>query len=1035
MFVTDVFSGVNKSTDAGQTWVSSNAGIDMRTGATGDAIPVFSLAIDPFDNNEIWVGTQGARGVYKSTDTGATYAPMNNGITENEGLTIRNFTIVKISNVKTVFMSCEYEVGVQGDEFSKVKGIVYKTTDGGTNWTKAWEGNSLARWMEATPSATDPQQLILATGIFDREAFNTSGEGILISTDGGQTWNNSNQGLSSLFVGGMHVDPSNSQIVLSATGNNAELLGGNTGGIYKSTDGGATWSAKVSGNDELNVGGKFTAVQFSKSDPNIVYAANESVILRSDDKGDTWTQQTPSGAIWGSPGVVAGVPIEMTIDADNPDILFINNYGGGVFKSIDAGVSWVSLSKGYTGAQMHSVSVSQQDHNVVGSIGRSGPFISIDRGELWRGVQFGVATFPEWYDIVFDPSNDDHILVSDEHQAKIIESNDGGETWQEVYTHPSSPANIQVEDRNGAKEIVFAPSDASVVYAGYAYQGFNGNPRFEESNSTIPAGGSGYDGFVGDFQNSYGMVRSRQGGASGSWEAINNGLGGKLNVTQIRVDAEDANKVFITLRSGGIFKSTDGGDNWTEITNNLPERNLASMDISRQNSDIIYVGTRFYGVWKTIDGGSSWSQVMTPPQLIANNGVNSFFGGMAVHPTDADKVMASDWWSGIYYSADGGNSWNLMNTGLDSRIIHDIEFSADGKFVYAASEGSGIFSMQFTTEPLARISDEDIDFGDVNITENGTTTFNLSNYGNATLNITDFDFSGSGISVINPPTSIAAGSDLDITISFSPTDELDYDQTLTVKTNAGDFVVDLSGTGQYLVCSEALSISGTSSVCEDETSTLDAGAGFDIYQWFKDGAEINGANQQTYTAAVSGTYTVRVINTGACAKLSGEFEFEVNPLPGNTITVTGFTLIAPVGETYRWFIDGNVVTGETNREIRAIDAGVYTVEVTSSEGCVVISEPVTATPILDANTSSKKLALVYPNPSTGVFKVHFSNPNAVKHNLNLIDVEGKSHWLKNGVVTDEVEVDRPSLSPGVYVMQIVSEKGQSYAIKILVQRQ
>ena len=134
MFVTDVFSGVNKSTDGGQSWFASNQGIDVRTGPTGDAIPVFALTIDPFNPNEIWVGTQGNGGVFYSTDGGQTYLSRSNGINEDGGVTIRNFKITKRGSIKTIYMSCELDVGVQGDEFSKVKGILYKSEDLGANW-------------------------------------------------------------------------------------------------------------------------------------------------------------------------------------------------------------------------------------------------------------------------------------------------------------------------------------------------------------------------------------------------------------------------------------------------------------------------------------------------------------------------------------------------------------------------------------------------------------------------------------------------------------------------------------------------------------------------------------------------------------------------------------------------------------------------------------------------------------------------------------------------------------------------------------
>jgi type IX secretion system substrate protein/HYDIN/CFA65/VesB family protein len=503
-------------------------------------------------------------------------------------------------------------------------------------------------------------------------------------------------------------------------------------------------------------------------------------------------------------------------------------------------------------------------------------------------------------------------------------------------------------------------------------------------------------------------------------------------VSQIRVDSEDPDKVIISLRSGGIYKSIDGATNWTEITNNLPERNIRSLDISRQNSDVIYAGTRFYGVYKSINGGTSWNQVLAPLLTVVPDEVNSLFGAVAVHPTNADIVMVADWWSGIYLTTDGGISWDLLNTDLSTRIVKDIEFSADGKFVYAGTTGEGVFRMQYSTEALLDRSSEALSFGSVNVTEGGSESFNLSNYGNASLSITGFNFSGTGFTVSNSPSTIAAGANVDVTVNFTPTDEVNYDQTLTVQTSIGDFVFDLSGDGEYLVCSEDLLITGESSVCGVASTTFDAGTGFDTYQWFKDGTAIDGATSQTYSSDVSGSFTVRVVNTGACAKLSAAHVYTVNDLPGTQISVSGANLTAPSGATYQWFRDGNEISGETNRTFRAVDSGVYTVEVTSSQGCAVLSEPVTATPILESGINTKNLALVYPNPSNGIFKIQFPNPNGIRHELNLVDSEGKSHWAKENFRGSEVAINRPNLSKGIYLMQITNAKGAKYTVKLLV---
>ena len=92
MYVTDAYAGVFISNDAGQTWFPSNEGIMTRAGESQDGIPIFSLTIDPLNNDNIWVGTQYLRGIYKSTDGGATWQKKDKGVTESD-ITFRGFTV------------------------------------------------------------------------------------------------------------------------------------------------------------------------------------------------------------------------------------------------------------------------------------------------------------------------------------------------------------------------------------------------------------------------------------------------------------------------------------------------------------------------------------------------------------------------------------------------------------------------------------------------------------------------------------------------------------------------------------------------------------------------------------------------------------------------------------------------------------------------------------------------------------------------------------------------------------------------------
>jgi hypothetical protein len=196
MYVTDNFAGVAKSTDGGNTWRQTNTGITARLGPSGDAIPIFCLTVDPRRHNVLWAGaSDGARasavrGIFRSTDCAATWSRKDKGIVEQHGITFRSFTIdPKNSNI--VYCGAEIATGERGLENEKVKGKIYRTLDGGKNWSAVWDGDALVRHIVIDP--TDSSVVYAATGIFDREAYNSDvpngiagGVGILKNTSGGR---------------------------------------------------------------------------------------------------------------------------------------------------------------------------------------------------------------------------------------------------------------------------------------------------------------------------------------------------------------------------------------------------------------------------------------------------------------------------------------------------------------------------------------------------------------------------------------------------------------------------------------------------------------------------------------------------------------------------------------------------------------------------------------------------------------------------------------------------------------------------------
>lgn len=263
-YVTDAWAGIHRCTDRGLTWEPINQGITAIKGV--DAVPIFSVTVDPHDSQVVWIGTEGTGGIYRTADGGDTWVEMINGTDQTlRPLTFRGFT-VDPTRQDTVFAMGEISSiawtpdGQQlaGFEMDLTMGIVYKTTDGGKNWIEVWRGNNLARYAWINPK--NPNIVYVSTGIFDRESANTDveagfagGVGILKSTDGGITWRVLSQenGLLDLYIGSLYMHPEDPDTLLAAASQNnwSAYVEDNTAGLYLSNDGGETWERVESGQE------------------------------------------------------------------------------------------------------------------------------------------------------------------------------------------------------------------------------------------------------------------------------------------------------------------------------------------------------------------------------------------------------------------------------------------------------------------------------------------------------------------------------------------------------------------------------------------------------------------------------------------------------------------------------------------------------------------------------------------------------------------------------------------------------------------
>ncbi len=682
-YVTDNFAGVHISTDNGLTWQPSNAGIPPQLGPTVDWIPIFCLTVDPHDPQIVWAGTDKTGHIYKSTDGGRTWTEMDNGVDDYaEGVTFRGFTVDPRSSdivyAAGELASFAWNNGVVrwGHSFDLTKGFVYKTTDGGQNWELIWTGDNLARYVWIDPR--DPDVIYVSTGIFDREAANSDpdslipgGVGVIKSTDGGQTWQEVNNGLDNLYVGSLFMHPENPDILLAGTGNN---LYPQNAGVYRTTDGGQSWTHVLPMGEKAHI----TSVELCPSNPNIGYAGGAEAVFRTEDAGQTWEMVSGGAKGWGPPGVMAGWPIDMQCDPRDPNRIFANNYNGGNFLSEDGGRTWRNASDGYTGAQTRSVAVDPTNPGRVYAAGRSGLWRTDNGGTVWYGLYYpppGGSVFGlEWQVVATDPGQPAHVLAGNMAGGTIVESQDGGASWQVRMSLEPIKNELQMDDLEGQATgvIVFAPSDPSVVYAGFCYDGCS---MMHDPLCNWPSAG---------------VFVSHDGGTT--WQRTEDERIRDVGVLDLAVDPTDAPVVYAAAATG-LFKTTDGGETWTPLTGlpeGLPFRAVA---VNPDDPQHVLAGIEGVGVYVSADGGTTWQEG------VAGLESNSSLHDIVFDPTDPRIVYLSDYLSGVYRSTDGGLTWVKLNSGLRNRAAMGLAISADGRHLYLATDGEGVYRLDLKGRP------------------------------------------------------------------------------------------------------------------------------------------------------------------------------------------------------------------------------------------------------------------------------------------------------------------------------------------------
>jgi hypothetical protein len=676
---------------------------------------VTDVVADPANTNKLYVASASG-GVWKTTDGGATFTPIFDG---QGTLSIGALALdPRDSNILYVGTG---EANPGGGSTTQPGDGVWKTTDGGATWQHLGLDNTFEIGRIVVDPKNPSNVFVAAMGAL---FFHNVDRGVYRSQDGGLTWTKV------LFVSDgagaidLAIDPVTPTRVFATTWErqrtpSARIYGGPGSGLWRSTDGGTTWTRLAGGLPASSTNPGRIGVVVAPSSPGTVYTIFSKTdfsldgVFRSTDSGTTWTRQTVTGlvSIIGAQCYWSG---RLFVHPTNPSDLWVD--GVGLAHSTNGGGSFTSISGLH--ADQHAQWFSPANPAVILKGNDGGLYRSTNSGSTW--THFNNLPISQFYTVEAHPLQ----------PAKIF----GGLQDNGVQRTPDGQTNDWSSILGGdGLEVHVDPLSTQVVYAesqfGALARSTNGGTSFSSATSGL-TGRRGWKTPIAFDPTSTGTgatttlylgssILHRSTNSAQSWTPIsadltngNQGVGTIVfgTITTVAVAPSNKNTIYIGTDDGNLWVTQNAGTSYTRINAGLPVLWVTRVAVDPGNDAIAYatfsgfrVDQPLAHVFRTTDHGATWRDISSD---LPDAPVNA----IVVDPRQSSTLyVGSD--VGAFVSTDLGASWAPLGTGLPDAPVSDLKFlPGPPATLLAATYGRSIYSVDLPgTTPVTTVIDAHFD--------------------------------------------------------------------------------------------------------------------------------------------------------------------------------------------------------------------------------------------------------------------------------------------------------------------------------------